>query len=57
MWKHPLQYLMQTNENEKSLLECPMLVMQKIFQFHNANKDESTKYIFDFFNVIEKTMH
>ena len=44
--KHPLQNLMQANENEKSFLECPMLVMRKIFQFLNANKNASTILFF-----------
>ena len=44
--KHPLQNLMQANENEKYFLECQMIIMQKIFQFHNANKNSSTKHIF-----------
>ena len=39
MHKHPLQYLMQANENEKSFLEFSNARYVKDFQFHNANKN------------------
>ena len=58
--KYSLQNLMQTNENEKSFLECRMLVMQKIFQLYNANKaNASTKYVFGFFqcNRVNSTLN
>ena len=37
--KHPLQYLMQANENEQSFLEFSNARYAKDFQFHNANKN------------------
>ena len=54
--KHPLQYLMQANENEKYFLELSNASYTKKFQFHNANKNASTIFFY-FFNVIGQTMH
>ena len=45
--KHPQQYLMQANENEKSFLECLMLVIRNIFNFTMQTRMQAQNY-FDF---------
>ena len=46
---------MQADENEKYFLELSNARYAKDFQFHNANKNASTTFLF--FNVIDQIVH
>ena len=46
--EHPLQNLMQAIENNKSLLECPMLVMRNTFNFTMQTRMQAQLFIYFF---------